>query len=112
MLTLCSKVHSLHSVEVRFLNGAGIGGGFMLGILRDHLSGRLEAHQVKRAVQLRNIMTSLGPAYIKLGQVRPLSSRRQLHGDLSDQLPAGATALRQSMCPKLARLLAGTVHSS
>jgi len=48
----------------------GIGGGFMLGILRDHLSGRLEAHQVKRAVQLRNIMTSLGPAYIKLGQAR------------------------------------------
>lgn len=42
----------------------------MLGILRDHLSGRLEAHQVKRAVQLRNIMTSLGPAYIKLGQAR------------------------------------------
>jgi hypothetical protein len=26
--------------------------------------------QVKRAIELRNIVTSLGPAYIKLGQVR------------------------------------------
>ena len=35
---------------------------------------RLPRAQVERAIDLRNIMTSLGPAYIKLGQalsIRP-----------------------------------------
>ena len=35
---------------------------------------RLQANEVKRAIQLRNIVTRLGPAYIKLGQalsIRP-----------------------------------------
>jgi hypothetical protein len=34
----------------------------------------LKDHEVKRAIQLRDIVTSLGPAYIKLGQalsIRP-----------------------------------------
>lgn len=37
-------------------------------------SGKLKEHEVKRAIQLRDIVTSLGPAYIKLGQalsIRP-----------------------------------------
>lgn len=33
-------------------------------------AGKLKEHEVKRAIELRNIVTSLGPAYIKLGQVR------------------------------------------
>lgn len=37
-------------------------------------AGKLKDHEVKRAIELRNIVTSLGPAYIKLGQalsIRP-----------------------------------------
>jgi predicted unusual protein kinase regulating ubiquinone biosynthesis (AarF/ABC1/UbiB family) len=30
-------------------------------------AGKLQANEVKRAIQLRDIVTSLGPAYIKLG---------------------------------------------
>ena len=48
--------------------------------------------QVKRAIQLRNIMTSLGPAYIKLGQA--LSIRPDL---LS---PAAMNEL-QKLCDKV-----------
>lgn len=33
------------------------------------MRGRLAERELARAVELRNIMTSLGPAYIKLGQV-------------------------------------------
>ena len=64
----------------------------MLGILKDYLNGRMEAHQVKRAVQLRNIMTSLGPAYIKLGQA--LSIR-------PDLLSPAAMAELQRLCDKV-----------
>jgi hypothetical protein len=38
------------------------------------LPGKLKDNEVKRAIQLRDIVTSLGPAYIKLGQalsIRP-----------------------------------------
>ena len=64
----------------------------MLGILQDYLSGRMEVNQVKRAVQLRNIMTSLGPAYIKLGQA--LSIR-------PDLLSPAAMAELQRLCDKV-----------
>ena len=64
----------------------------MLGILRDNLNGRMELNQVKRAVQLRNIMTSLGPAYIKLGQA--LSIR-------PDLLSPAAMAELQRLCDKV-----------
>jgi hypothetical protein len=49
---------------------------------------------VKRAVQLRNIMTSLGPAYIKLGQA--LSIR-------PDLLSPAAMAELQRLCDKVCR---------
>ena len=52
--------------------------------------------QVKRAIQLRDIMTSLGPAYIKLGQA--LSIRPDL---LS---PAAMNEL-QKLCDKVPRPL-------
>lgn len=52
--------------------------------------------QVKRAIQLRDIMTSLGPAYIKLGQA--LSIRPDL---LS---PAAMNEL-QKLCDKVPRSL-------
>jgi predicted unusual protein kinase regulating ubiquinone biosynthesis (AarF/ABC1/UbiB family) len=37
-------------------------------------AGKLQENEVRRAIQIRNIVTSLGPAYIKLGQalsIRP-----------------------------------------
>jgi predicted unusual protein kinase regulating ubiquinone biosynthesis (AarF/ABC1/UbiB family) len=61
--------------------------------------------QVKRAIQLRNIMTSLGPAYIKLGQA--LSIRPDL---LS---PAAMNEL-QKLCDKvndISMLRAASQHS-
>jgi len=51
-----------------------IGGGFISGLVSDYLMKRTEENSVKRAIQLREIVTSLGPAYIKLGQalaIRP-----------------------------------------
>jgi aarF domain-containing kinase len=46
-----------------------IAGSFLSGILSDVALGRVKENEVKRAIQLREIVTSLGPAYIKLGQV-------------------------------------------
>lgn len=48
--------------------------------------------QVKRAIQLRNIVTSLGPAYIKLGQA--LSIR-------PDILSPAAMVELQKLCDKV-----------
>ena len=62
------------SVVKRILQLLSIGGGFLSGVLSDVLSGNGKANEVLRAVQLRDILTSLGPAYIKLGQalsIRP-----------------------------------------
>lgn len=53
---------------------AGLSGGFLSGIILDFARGTLKANEVKRAIEIRNIVTSLGPAYIKLGQalsIRP-----------------------------------------
>lgn len=53
---------------------AGIAGGFLSSLAVDTVNGRLQQTEVKRAIELRNIVTSLGPAYIKLGQalsIRP-----------------------------------------
>lgn len=33
-------------------------------------AGKLKENEVRRAIQIRNIVTSLGPAYIKLGCAR------------------------------------------
>ncbi|MDA9599415.1 AarF/UbiB family protein, partial [bacterium] len=47
---------------------------FITGIISDFVTKSVEENAVKRAIQLREIVTSLGPAYIKLGQalsIRP-----------------------------------------
>lgn len=43
---------------------------------QDYATGRLEANQRLRARQLRDLLTSLGPAFVKVGQA--LSSRPDL----------------------------------
>ena len=56
------------------------------------MSGLVVPIQVKRAIDLRNIVTSLGPAYIKLGQA--LSIR-------PDLLSPAAMVELQKLCDKV-----------
>lgn len=66
---------------------------FSLGVWLDQKLGRAKKNEHKRAVQLREILTDLGPAYIKVGQA--LSTRPDLVPpeylneltQLQDQLP-------------------------
>ena len=68
-------------------------GTFALGLLFDHLFDRTVANQDRRAVRLRQILTKLGPTFIKVGQA--LSTRPDLIKPsfldelikLQDQLP-------------------------
>ena len=62
------------AVASRALQLLGIGGSFFAKFAFDFFTGRLAATEVQRAIELRNIVTSLGPAFIKLGQalsIRP-----------------------------------------
>jgi predicted unusual protein kinase regulating ubiquinone biosynthesis (AarF/ABC1/UbiB family) len=67
--------------------------GFMGGLWWDRSFGQIERNQPKRAARLREILTDLGPAYIKIGQA--LSTRPDLVPPLyleeltllQDQLP-------------------------
>lgn len=67
--------------------------GFTFSLWWDRRWGKLAAHEAKRAMQLRELLTRLGPAYIKVGQA--LSTRPDLVSptyldeltQLQDQLP-------------------------
>jgi aarF domain-containing kinase len=69
-----------------------IAGGFITGIVSDIVLKKTEENSVKRAIQLRDIVTSLGPAYIKLGQA--LSNR-------PDILSPDAMTELQKLCDKV-----------
>ncbi len=66
---------------------------FFLALLWDSFRGKTKQNEAKRAVQLRELLTRLGPAYIKIGQA--LSTRPDLVpptylnelSQLQDQLP-------------------------
>lgn len=66
---------------------------FVLALLWDKQTGQIEKNQRKRAVRVREVLTGLGPAYIKIGQA--LSTRPDLVPpqyleeltQLQDQLP-------------------------
>ncbi|MEM9946648.1 MAG: AarF/ABC1/UbiB kinase family protein [Cyanobacteria bacterium P01_D01_bin.36] len=68
--------------------------GYLLGLLWDKVTGRQKVNEQKRAEGLREMLTRLGPAYIKVGQA--LSTRPDLVSPaamaemvkLQDQLPA------------------------
>jgi predicted unusual protein kinase regulating ubiquinone biosynthesis (AarF/ABC1/UbiB family) len=76
--------------------------GLLLGIKWDDWVNRTERKKLKRAVQLREILTHLGPTYIKVGQAlstRPDLVRKDFLDELTklqDQLPPfpTSTALR------------------
>lgn len=65
---------------------------FLSAVLSDVITDRVKENEVQRARELRELVTSLGPAYIKLGQA--LSIRPDL---LS---PASMTEL-QKLCDKV-----------
>ena len=80
------------AVAQRIVQLSGIAGGFITGIVSDIVQKKTEENSVKRAIQLRDIVTSLGPAYIKLGQA--LSIR-------PDILSPDAMTELQKLCDKV-----------
>eukprot|EP01025_Chloroclados_australasicus_P040545 TRINITY_DN423_c0_g2_i11.p2 TRINITY_DN423_c0_g2~~TRINITY_DN423_c0_g2_i11.p2 ORF type:complete len:776 (+),score=103.02 TRINITY_DN423_c0_g2_i11:149-2329(+) len=80
------------TVVKRVLQLLGISGGFLSKIAFDLLTNKLQENEVKRAIELREIVTSLGPAYIKLGQA--LSIR-------PDLLSPAAMVELQKLCDKV-----------
>ena len=74
-------------------------GGFLLGLGLDYLTGNTEDIEVRRAAELRNIIVSLGPFFIKVGQalsIRPdiLSPRAMVElQQLCDKVPCFDSAL-------------------
>ncbi|KAK9838371.1 hypothetical protein WJX81_007765 [Elliptochloris bilobata] len=79
-------------VASRAMQLLGIGGSFFAKFAWDFFTGRLAATEVQRAIELRNIVTSLGPAFIKLGQA--LSIR-------PDLLSPAAMVELQKLCDKV-----------
>ncbi len=67
--------------------------GFILGLQRDKWLHQVETNKLKRAVQLRKLLTRLGPTFIKVGQAlstRPDLIRKDFLEELvklQDQLP-------------------------
>ncbi|GJP56087.1 hypothetical protein CLOM_g15146 [Closterium sp. NIES-68] len=58
----------------RIMQLLAVSGDFLTKVAADIVTKRLKENEVKRAMELREIVTSLGPAYIKLGQalsIRP-----------------------------------------
>ncbi|CAG9463191.1 unnamed protein product [Pedinophyceae sp. YPF-701] len=80
------------SVIKRILQLLGISGGFLSNLLVDAAQGKVQENEVKRAIEIRGIVTSLGPAYIKLGQA--LSIR-------PDILSPAAMRELQKLCDKV-----------
>ncbi|GBF99091.1 hypothetical protein Rsub_11900 [Raphidocelis subcapitata] len=80
------------SVVRRIVQLMSIAGSFLSGLAIDVATDKVKANEVTRAIQLREIVTSLGPAYIKLGQA--LSIR-------PDLLSPAAMAELQKLCDKV-----------
>jgi predicted unusual protein kinase regulating ubiquinone biosynthesis (AarF/ABC1/UbiB family) len=78
----------------RALRVTGLFLGFVLGLKWDDWQHQVEANKLRRAAQLRNILTVLGPTFIKVGQAlstRPDLVRQDFLDELvklQDQLPA------------------------
>ncbi|XP_031482683.1 uncharacterized protein LOC116252511 [Nymphaea colorata] len=80
------------AVATRIVQLLAVAGGFLSRLLGDLITKKIKENEVSRAIELREIVTSLGPAYIKLGQA--LSIRPDI---LS---PAAMTEL-QKLCDKV-----------
>ncbi|EPS72803.1 hypothetical protein M569_01954, partial [Genlisea aurea] len=80
------------AVATRIVQLLSVAGGFLSRLSWDLINSKIKENEVSRAIELREIVTSLGPAYIKLGQA--LSIRPDI---LS---PAAMTEL-QKLCDKV-----------
>merc|ERR1719181_1233201 len=82
------------AVVQRVVQVFGTSFGFLLGVFVDTVTGKTEDMEVRRAAQLRDTITSLGPFFIKLGQalsIRPdiLSPRAMVElQQLCDKVPS------------------------
>ncbi|KAI4346168.1 hypothetical protein L6164_013241 [Bauhinia variegata] len=62
------------AVAMRIVQLLSVAGGFLSRLALDVINKKVKENEVARAIELREIVTSLGPAYIKLGQalsIRP-----------------------------------------
>lgn len=62
------------AVVTRIIQLLSVAGGFLSRLIGDIINKKVKENEVARAIELREIVTSLGPAYIKLGQalsIRP-----------------------------------------
>ncbi|GLT97838.1 hypothetical protein SLE2022_153840 [Rubroshorea leprosula] len=62
------------AVATRIVQLLSVAGGFLSRLAWDLINKKIKENEVARAIELREIVTSLGPAYIKLGQalsIRP-----------------------------------------
>lgn len=62
------------AVATRIVQLLSVAGGFLSHLAWDLINKKVKENEVARAIELREIVTSLGPAYIKLGQalsIRP-----------------------------------------
>ncbi|CAK9230427.1 unnamed protein product [Sphagnum jensenii] len=80
------------SVLTRVAQLLSVAGGFLSHIGWDIINKKFKENEVQRAIELREIVTSLGPAYIKLGQA--LSIR-------PDILSPSAMTELQKLCDKV-----------
>lgn len=80
------------AVATRIVQLLSVAGGFLSRLAWDVINKKVKKNEVARAIEIREIVTSLGPAYIKLGQA--LSIRPDI---LS---PAAMTEL-QKLCDKV-----------
>jgi predicted unusual protein kinase regulating ubiquinone biosynthesis (AarF/ABC1/UbiB family) len=78
----------------------------VLGVKSDEWFQRVEANKIKRAAQLRNLLTRLGPTFIKVGQAlstRPDLIRKDFLEELvklQDQLPPFPTRIAFNIIEK------------
>ncbi|XP_057959157.1 uncharacterized protein LOC131151772 [Malania oleifera] len=80
------------AVATRIIQLLSVAGGFLSRLAWDVINKKVEENEVARAIELREIVTSLGPAYIKLGQA--LSIR-------PDILSPAAMVELQKLCDKV-----------
>ncbi|KAK6161805.1 hypothetical protein DH2020_005186 [Rehmannia glutinosa] len=80
------------AVASRIVQLMSVAGGFLSRLAWDLIKNKIKENEVARAIELREIVTSLGPAYIKLGQA--LSIR-------PDILSPSAMIELQKLCDKV-----------
>ncbi|KAL3620061.1 hypothetical protein CASFOL_034973 [Castilleja foliolosa] len=80
------------AIASRIVQLMSVAGGFLSRLVWDLINNKIRENEVARAIELREIVTSLGPAYIKLGQA--LSIR-------PDILSPSAMTELQKLCDKV-----------